>query len=204
MHAGAPFWLGQTGDSGADARVAPFWLRSCCRSPVPKGALAPTCTQPLLCASSRRAGHCLQSRGDSHIASDCCLQDDTDCMHLRRPRRSCTIRQTSTGSCQSAQDSPLKRYSSHIPYFTRLLPSCWPVRSPEQPCSWDSCATASHEKDSEIRLGMQIDEDTDRDRYMSPLEAKQYGLIDHVIGGDEAGFKARLSFSLSKAAACCA
>ena len=37
---------------------------------------------------------------------------------------------------------------------------------------------------------MQIDEDTDRDRYMSPLEAKQYGLIDHVIGGDEAGFKA--------------
>ena len=38
---------------------------------------------------------------------------------------------------------------------------------------------------------MQIDEDTDRDRYMSPLESKQYGLIDHVIGGDEAGFKAR-------------
>jgi len=24
---------------------------------------------------------------------------------------------------------------------------------------------------------------------MSPLEAKQYGLIDHVIGGDDAGFK---------------
>lgn len=37
----------------------------------------------------------------------------------------------------------------------------------------------------------QIDEDTDRDRYMSPLEAKQYGIIDSVIGGDEAGFKAR-------------
>ena len=36
----------------------------------------------------------------------------------------------------------------------------------------------------------QIDEDTDRDRYMSPLEAKQYGLIDQVIGGDDAGFKA--------------
>ena len=35
----------------------------------------------------------------------------------------------------------------------------------------------------------QIDEDTDRDRYMSPLEAKQYGLIDQVIGGDDAGFK---------------
>lgn len=35
---------------------------------------------------------------------------------------------------------------------------------------------------------MQIEEDTDRDRYMSPLEAKQYGIIDHVIGGDEAGF----------------
>merc|ERR550537_310329 len=27
-----------------------------------------------------------------------------------------------------------------------------------------------------------IEEDTDRDRYMSPVEAKVYGLIDHVIG----------------------
>ena len=36
---------------------------------------------------------------------------------------------------------------------------------------------------------MQIEEDTDRDRYMSPLEAKQYGLIDSIIGGDEAGFQ---------------
>jgi len=35
----------------------------------------------------------------------------------------------------------------------------------------------------------QVDEDTDRDRYMSPLEAKQYGLIDVVIGGDDAGLK---------------
>eukprot|EP01025_Chloroclados_australasicus_P068054 TRINITY_DN943_c0_g1_i3.p1 TRINITY_DN943_c0_g1~~TRINITY_DN943_c0_g1_i3.p1 ORF type:complete len:313 (+),score=33.29 TRINITY_DN943_c0_g1_i3:94-939(+) len=34
-----------------------------------------------------------------------------------------------------------------------------------------------------------IEEDTDRDRYMSPLEAKNYGLIDHIVGGDEAGFK---------------
>jgi len=33
-----------------------------------------------------------------------------------------------------------------------------------------------------------IDEDTDRDRYMSALEAKKYGLIDHVVGGDDAGF----------------
>lgn len=33
-----------------------------------------------------------------------------------------------------------------------------------------------------------IEEDTDRDRYMSPLEAKNYGLIDSVIGGDQAGF----------------
>lgn len=29
-----------------------------------------------------------------------------------------------------------------------------------------------------------IESDTDRDRYMSPIEAKDYGLIDHVIGGD--------------------
>ncbi len=36
---------------------------------------------------------------------------------------------------------------------------------------------------------LQLEEDTDRDRYMSPLESKQYGLIDHVIGGDDAGFK---------------
>ncbi|PSC76032.1 ATP-dependent Clp protease proteolytic subunit chloroplastic [Micractinium conductrix] len=35
----------------------------------------------------------------------------------------------------------------------------------------------------------QIEEDTDRDRYMSPLEAKNYGLIDHIVGGDEAVFK---------------
>ena len=34
-----------------------------------------------------------------------------------------------------------------------------------------------------------VEEDTDRDRYMSPLEAKNYGLIDVVIGGDEAGLK---------------
>eukprot|EP00873_Tetraselmis_striata_P039328 jgi/Tetstr1/459592/TSEL_004956.t1 len=34
-----------------------------------------------------------------------------------------------------------------------------------------------------------IEEDTDRDRYMSPLEAKEYGIIDAIIGGDEAVFK---------------
>lgn len=34
-----------------------------------------------------------------------------------------------------------------------------------------------------------IDADTDRDRYMSPLEAKNYGVIDIVIGGDDAGLK---------------
>lgn len=38
---------------------------------------------------------------------------------------------------------------------------------------------------------LQIEEDTDRDRYMSPLEAKAYGLIDHIVGGDEAVFKVR-------------
>lgn len=37
--------------------------------------------------------------------------------------------------------------------------------------------------------GEQLEQDTDRDRYMSPIETKQYGLIDHVIGGDDAGFK---------------
>lgn len=34
-----------------------------------------------------------------------------------------------------------------------------------------------------------IEEDTDRDRYMSPLESKEYGLIDEIIGGDDAGIK---------------
>ncbi len=34
-----------------------------------------------------------------------------------------------------------------------------------------------------------IEEDTDRDRYMSPLEAKEYGVIDYIIGGEEAVFK---------------
>ena len=32
---------------------------------------------------------------------------------------------------------------------------------------------------------LQIEEDTDRDRYMSPLEAKSYGIIDHIVGGEE-------------------
>lgn len=39
-----------------------------------------------------------------------------------------------------------------------------------------------------LPLCVQIEEDTDRDRYMSPLEAKNYGLIDSIIGGDAAGF----------------
>ena len=33
-----------------------------------------------------------------------------------------------------------------------------------------------------------IEVDTDRDRYMSPLEAREYGIIDHIIGGDQAVF----------------
>eukprot|EP00798_Chlamydomonas_sp_ICE-L_P020011 gene20011-26726_t len=36
-----------------------------------------------------------------------------------------------------------------------------------------------------------IEEDTDRDRYMSPLEAKEYGIIDHIIGGEEAVFNVK-------------
>ena len=36
-----------------------------------------------------------------------------------------------------------------------------------------------------------IEEDTDRDRYMSPLEAKDYGLIDHIVGGEEAVYNSR-------------
>lgn len=34
-----------------------------------------------------------------------------------------------------------------------------------------------------------IEEDTDRDRYMSPLEAKEYGIIDDIIGGEKAVFQ---------------
>lgn len=30
-----------------------------------------------------------------------------------------------------------------------------------------------------------VEEDTDRDRYMSPAEAKDYGLIDVIIGGED-------------------
>ena len=36
---------------------------------------------------------------------------------------------------------------------------------------------------------VQIEIDTDRDNYMSPLEAKHYGIIDHVVGGDDAGYQ---------------
>eukprot|EP01025_Chloroclados_australasicus_P037535 TRINITY_DN3833_c0_g1_i1.p2 TRINITY_DN3833_c0_g1~~TRINITY_DN3833_c0_g1_i1.p2 ORF type:complete len:172 (-),score=25.12 TRINITY_DN3833_c0_g1_i1:397-912(-) len=35
----------------------------------------------------------------------------------------------------------------------------------------------------------QVELDTDRDKYMSPLEAKKYGLIDHIVGGDDAGYQ---------------
>ena len=34
-----------------------------------------------------------------------------------------------------------------------------------------------------------VEEDTDRDRYMSPLEAKAYGIIDRVVGGDAGVFQ---------------
>ena len=34
-----------------------------------------------------------------------------------------------------------------------------------------------------------IEEDTDRDRYMSTVEAKAYGIIDTIIGGDSATFQ---------------
>ncbi len=40
-----------------------------------------------------------------------------------------------------------------------------------------------------------IEQDTDRDRYMSPLEAKEYGIIDHIIGGEEAVFKIKGSIN---------
>jgi len=33
-----------------------------------------------------------------------------------------------------------------------------------------------------------IESDTDRDRYMSPIEAMDYGLIDHVIGGNNSSY----------------
>lgn len=35
----------------------------------------------------------------------------------------------------------------------------------------------------------QVEADTDRDRYMSPLESVTYGIIDQVIGGNDAGYK---------------
>lgn len=33
---------------------------------------------------------------------------------------------------------------------------------------------------------------------MSPIEAKDYGLIDHVIGGDDAGFKFTVGVSAGR------
>ncbi len=51
-----------------------------------------------------------------------------------------------------------------------------------------------------------IEEDTDRDRYMSPLEAKEYGIIDHIIGGEEAVFNVKGSlkkFPKVRCGPCC-
>jgi hypothetical protein len=45
-----------------------------------------------------------------------------------------------------------------------------------------------------------VELDTDRDRYMSPLEAKEYGVIDHIIGGDSATF--RVSVDVAAVGAC--
>ncbi len=44
---------------------------------------------------------------------------------------------------------------------------------------------------SSARRAGKVEEDTDRDRYMSPLEAKEYGIIDHIVGGEEAVFNVK-------------
>ncbi len=36
-----------------------------------------------------------------------------------------------------------------------------------------------------------IEQDTDRDNYMNPIEARTYGIIDHIIGGDENVFSVK-------------
>lgn len=36
-----------------------------------------------------------------------------------------------------------------------------------------------------------VEKDTDRDNYMSPIEAREYGIIDHIIGGDEEVFRVK-------------
>lgn len=35
----------------------------------------------------------------------------------------------------------------------------------------------------------EVDKDTDRDRYMSAIEAMEYGIIDSIIGGREAVYE---------------
>lgn len=51
--------------------------------------------------------------------------------------------------------------------------------------------TPQHTYGREHTHPSQIEEDTDRDRYMSPLESLKYGIIDHIIGGEEAVFQAK-------------
>jgi ATP-dependent Clp protease protease subunit len=36
-----------------------------------------------------------------------------------------------------------------------------------------------------------VEQDTDRDNYMNPIQAREYGIIDHVIGGDDLVFKVK-------------
>jgi ATP-dependent Clp protease protease subunit len=43
---------------------------------------------------------------------------------------------------------------------------------------------------------LKVEADTDRDRYMSPVEARDYGIIDHIVGGEEAVFNSRAAITL--------
>lgn len=48
----------------------------------------------------------------------------------------------------------------------------------------------------------QVEQDTDRDNYMNPIEARDYGIIDHIVGGEEAVY--RVKGSLRKFPKVCA
>eukprot|EP00955_Chlamydomonas_euryale_P104514 365572-Chlamydomonas_euryale.AAC.11 len=36
-----------------------------------------------------------------------------------------------------------------------------------------------------------IEVDTDRDNYMNPIQAREYGIIDHIIGSDDDVFQVK-------------
>ena len=140
--------------------------------------------------------HLGQSRAPEHMMTCLCLDPLSDAFcscyvpHVNHPGSA----QHAAACCHTLQLAPrLKGCArSHTSHAGVLQPAWgWHAAAAmsfhELPGITGGWYVAQQKPQAELHH-LQIEEDTDRDRYMSPLEAKRYGIIDHIIGGDEAGF----------------